>query len=73
MTRTRKSLLWVLAGVIVGLLALTFLGGQALAQEGSTELDVLVSGQNMGSDHYGLNWDVVGTGGGDDLLGAFHG
>jgi len=64
MTRTRKSILWVLAGMVIGLLALTILGGQALAQEQSPVSDGIISGVNMGSAHYGLDWNVVGAGGG---------
>ncbi len=64
MTRTRKSILWVLAGMVIGLLALTLLGGQALAQEAPPEPDAAVSGINMGSANYAINWNVVGTGGG---------
>jgi hypothetical protein len=64
MTRTRKSLLWVLAGVVISLLALAILGGQALAQEAPPGPDAVITGQSMSSDHYGLNWNVVGTGGG---------
>ena len=64
MTRTRKSVLWVLAGMVIGLLALTIIGGQALAQEPPPETDIPISGVNMGSAHYGLDWNVVGTGGG---------
>jgi hypothetical protein len=66
MTRIRKAkpLLWVLAGVIVGLLALTLLGGQALAQEPPPAPDAIPLAPNMDSTHFALNWNVSASGGG---------
>jgi hypothetical protein len=62
MSTTQKSVLWVLVGFVVGLVALSILGSQALAQEDTP--DGIIAGVNMGSAHYGLDWNVVGTGGG---------
>lgn len=56
--------MWVLAGIVVGLVALGLLGGQALAQEPPPMSNAIISGTNMGSPHFGLDWNVVGTGGG---------
>ena len=49
---------------MIGLVALSLLGGQALAQEGPPMSDQIISSTNMGSPHFGLDWNVVGTGGG---------
>ena len=62
MTFMRKSILWVLVGIVIGLVALSLLGGQALAQEPLP--DQIISSANMGSAHYGLDWNVVANGGG---------
>lgn len=64
MTRMQKSVLWVVVGIVVGLVALSLLGGPALAREPLAEADPLTAGINMNSAHYSLNWNVVGTGGG---------
>ena len=64
MTRVRKSTLWILAGVVIGALALTFLSGPALAQTPQAEMNRVLSEISMGSAHFALDWNVVGTGGG---------
>ena len=62
MKNLRKSIVWVLAGMVIGLMALTILGGQAMAQEPPP--DQVIFSPNIGSDHFNLDWNVVGTGGG---------
>jgi hypothetical protein len=64
MSTTQKSVLWVLVGFVVGLVALGILGGQALAEESTPLTKGIYSSANMGSAHYDLDWNVVGTGGG---------
>jgi hypothetical protein len=64
MSNLRKSMLWMLAGVVIGLVALSLLGGQALAQDKPPAPDDIISSINIGSPHFGLNWNTVGTGGG---------
>jgi hypothetical protein len=64
MTRARKSIIWVLTGMVIGILALTILGGHAMAQESSPQTDAVISGVSIGSAHFGLDWNVNGTGGG---------
>ncbi len=67
MTRIRKAkpVLWVLAGVVIGLLALILLGGQnALAQEPPPAPGVVSLAPDMSSAHFGLNWNVSASGGG---------
>lgn len=61
----------LLSGLLVTLLALALMGGQALAQEPvppagsdlSTELGLMQV--QMGSDHFRLDWNVIGSGGSD--------
>jgi hypothetical protein len=62
MRNLQKSMLWILAGIEIGLVAISLLGSQALAQEPPT--NQIMFSANMGSDHFGLDWNVVGTGGG---------
>jgi len=64
MLKIRKSFLWVLAGMVIGILTLTVLGGSALAQKPSPSPEIYASVQDMGSAHYSLNWNVIGNGGG---------
>jgi hypothetical protein len=62
MRNLQKSIVWVLAGMVIGLLALTILGGQAMAQEPPPDQGIFSA--NIGSDHFNLDWNVIGTGGG---------
>lgn len=63
--RKAKPLLWVLAGVVVGLLALTLLGGHsALAQAPPPVSGAFPMAPNMDSPHFAINWDVNARGGG---------
>lgn len=72
MSKIPKSMLWVLAGIVIGLLALTSLGGQALAQSPPpTSPEGFASVQDMGSAHFSLNWNVIGNGGGQSSSAHF--
>lgn len=63
---------WSLAGFVIGMLALVFLSQQVLAQEPQPTLPsealaaaMLPNAPQMSSAHFNVNWNVVGTGGGD--------
>jgi hypothetical protein len=67
----KRWLTALLTGVLVGFLALALMGGQALAQEPITPSGSNLSADlgfmqvQMGSDHFRLDWNVIGSGGGD--------
>jgi hypothetical protein len=50
--------------MVIGLVALSIFGSQALAQEPPPGPDASFLAPNMSSTNFGLNWNVTGTGGG---------
>jgi len=63
---------WSLMGFVAGILILAFLGQHALAQTPQTTLPgnlsaaaVPPNSPKMSSAHFALNWNVIGTGGGN--------